>query len=474
MTISKGKVGMKMREIAQKLCWQWCVLPVLALSLTAFANGALAQADRKVWLITNVNVFDGSNEALAMNTDVLVEGNMIKQVGKNLDASGAAVIDGGGRTLMPGLIEGHGHIIGAAFSSAELVSAYWDEIGAKMLVRAQDYLKMGFTTVRDGGSWALGTKKAIDDGTADGPRIISPGSGISQTGGHGDFRLPYQNNPFLSPTSQQPEHSILGFLGATRTADGVPEVRKLARANLAAGAHFLKVMGGGGIYSPMDPLASLQYSIAELEAVAEEAANYGTYATIHVHLDAAVERAIDAGFKMIEHATVMEEDTVRKMARNNVIWSMQTSIFLADPKTNPSIDTEVQRAKAQVVHDGLLQTIKYAKKHKLKTLWGTDIIGPRDAFLELFPTEWSFRNDYYTPYEQLQQVTRINGEAIALSGVKNPYPDGPLGVIRAGAYADIILVDGNPLQDILVLQNYDENIDLVMKDGKIYKNTLDD
>ncbi|MDH3860588.1 MAG: amidohydrolase family protein, partial [Gammaproteobacteria bacterium] len=317
-----------MREIAQKLCWQWCVLPVLALSLTAFANGALAQADRKVWLITNVNVFDGSNEALAMNTDVLVEGNMIKQVGKNLDASGAAVIDGGGRTLMPGLIEGHGHIIGAAFSSAELVSAYWDEIGAKMLVRAQDYLKMGFTTVRDGGSWALGTKKAIDDGTADGPRIISPGSGISQTGGHGDFRLPYQNNPFLSPTSQQPEHSILGFLGATRTADGVPEVRKLARANLAAGAHFLKVMGGGGIYSPMDPLASLQYSIAELEAVAEEAANYGTYATIHVHLDAAVERAIDAGFKMIEHATVMEEDTVRKMARNNVIWSMQTSIFL--------------------------------------------------------------------------------------------------------------------------------------------------
>lgn len=446
----------------------------LARSLLLAVISATAQAESQLVLFTGVNVFDGRSESLASNTDVLVEGNMIKQVGANLNVADATVINGEGRTLMPGLIEAHGHIIGAAFSATELVSTYWDAVGAKMLVRAQDYFNMGFTTVRDAGAWALGTKQAIDDGTAVGPRILSPGSGISQTGGHGDFRLPYQNNPFFSPAARNPENSILNFLGATRTADGVPEVRKLARTNLAAGAHFLKVMGGGGIYSQMDPLTSLQYSIEELRAVAEEASNYGTYATIHVHLDEAVDRAIDAGFKMIEHATVMEEDTVRKMARHDVIWSMQTSIFLADPKTHPSIDTEVQRAKAQVVHDGLKQTIKYARKHKLKTLWGTDIIGPRDAFLKLFPTEWSFRNEYYTPFEQLQQVTRINGEAIALSGVKNPYPDGPLGVIEAGAYADILLIDGNPLEDILVLQNYEDNIDLIMKDGKIYKNTLAD
>lgn len=446
----------------------------LARSLLLAVISATAQAESQLVLFTGVNVFDGRSESLASNTDVLVEGNMIKQLGANLNVADATVINGEGRTLMPGLIEAHGHIIGAAFSATELVSTYWDAVGAKMLVRAQDYFNMGFTTVRDGGAWALGTKQAIDDGTAVGPRILSPGSGISQTGGHGDFRLPYQNNPFFSPAARNPENSILNFLGATRTADGVPEVRKLARTNLAAGAHFLKVMGGGGIYSQMDPLTSLQYSTEELRAVAEEASNYGTYATIHVHLDEAVDRAIDAGFKMIEHATIMEEDTVRKMARHDVIWSMQTSIFLADPKTHPSIDTEVQRAKAQVVHDGLKQTIKYARKHKLKTLWGTDIIGPRDAFLKLFPTEWSFRNEYYTPFEQLQQVTRINGEAIALSGVKNPYPDGPLGVIEAGAYADILLIDGNPLEDILILQNYEDNIDLIMKDGKIYKNTLAD
>jgi imidazolonepropionase-like amidohydrolase len=446
----------------------------LARSLLLAVISATAQAESQLVLFTGVNVFDGRSESLASNTDVLVEGNMIKQLGANLNVADATVINGEGRTLMPGLIEAHGHIIGAAFSATELVSTYWDAVGAKMLVRAQDYFNMGFTTVRDGGAWALGTKQAIDDGTAVGPRILSPGSGISQTGGHGDFRLPYQNNPFFSPAARNPENSILNFLGATRTADGVPEVRKLARTNLAAGAHFLKVMGGGGIYSQMDPLTSLQYSTEELRAVAEEASNYGTYATIHVHLDEAVDRAIDAGFKMIEHATIMEEDTVRKMARHDVIWSMQTSVFLADPKTHPSIDTEVQRAKAQVVHDGLKQTIKYARKHKLKTLWGTDIIGPRDAFLKLFPTEWSFRNEYYTPFEQLQQVTRINGEAIALSGVKNPYPDGPLGVIEVGAYADILLIDGNPLEDILILQNYEDNIDLIMKDGKIYKNTLAD
>ena len=460
-------------------------ITVISAVLTCFLGwGAIAQAhgyaatsgekkpeQPKVTLFKNVKVFNGSDDKL-IDADVVVEGNLIKQVGPDLRAEGATVIDGGGRTLMPGLIESHTHLVGGAYTADVLIRPYWDEIAVKMLVRAQDYFEMGFTTVRDAASWCLGIKAAIDQGVAVGPRILSPGAGLTQTGGHGDLRLPYQNNPYFSPASENPEHSNLNFLGAMRRADGVPEVRRAARANLAAGAHFIKALGGGGIFSFLDPIESLQYSDDELKAAAEEASNCGTYATIHAHLDKAVSRAIDLGFKMIEHATVMSEETAKKMADNDVIWGMQASLFLADPATNPAASSPVQRHKAQVVYDGMKQTIKYAKKYKVKTLWGTDIIGSREAFFELFPTEWEIRNEYYTPFEQLQQVTKNNGEAIAMSGVKNPYPEGPLGVIEEGAYADILLVEGNPLQDILILRDYKENIDLIMKDGKVYKNTL--
>jgi imidazolonepropionase-like amidohydrolase len=445
---------------------------VVAVGATALAPAQAADAEQPaVTVFTNVKVFNGSDDKL-IDADVLVEGNLIKQVGKNLKADGATVINGGGRTLMPGLIEGHTHLIGGAFTADVLTTPYWDDIAVKMLVRAQDYFDMGFTTVRDAASWCLGIKSAVDAGIAYGPRILSPGAGLTQTGGHGDLRLPYQNNPYFSPASEHPEHSNMNYLGAMRRADGVAEVRRAARANLAAGAHFIKVLGGGGVASPLDPIESLQYSAEELKAAAEEARNYGTYATIHAHLDPAVSRAIDLGFKMIEHATVMSEATAKKMADNDVTWGMQTALFLADPETNPAFSSDVQREKAKVVYAGMKNSIKYAKKYKVKTLWGTDIIGPREAFFELFPTEWEIRNEYYTPFEQLQQVTKNNGEMVAMSGPKNPYPEGPLGVIEEGAYADILLVKGNPLENILVLRDYKDNIDLIMKDGKVYKNEL--
>jgi len=191
-----------------------------------------------------------------------------------------------------------------------------------------------------------------------------------------------------------------------------------------------------------------------------------------VHLDKAINRALDAGFKMLEHATVMEEDTVKRLADENVTWCMQTALFLADPATSPAYSNDVQRKKAQVVYDGMRKSLEYAKKHNVKTLWGTDLIGPRAGFLELFPTEWEYRNEYYTPFEQLQHATVNGGEGVALSGDKNPYPDGPLGVIEPGAYADILLIKGNPLKDISILTRYEDTIDLIMKNGKVYKNCL--
>jgi imidazolonepropionase-like amidohydrolase len=265
---------------------------------------------------------------------------------------------------------------------------------------------------------------------------------------------------------------MLQFLGAMRRADGVAEVRRAARANLAAGAHFIKVLGGGGVSSPFDPLESVQCTLDELKAAAEEAEHYGTYATIHVHLDKAVNRALDAGFKMLEHATVMEEDTVKRLADEGIIWCMQTALFLPDPYTNPAFSNDVQRAKAKVVQEGMTKSIEWAQKYGVITLWGTDLIGSRKGFLEYFPKEWEYRNKFYTAAEQLKQVTSLGGKGVALSGLKNPYAEGPLGVIEPGAYADILLVDGNPLNDILILQNYEENIDLIMKDGLVYKDCI--
>ena len=261
----------------------------------------------------------------------------------------------------------------------------------------------------------------------------------------------------------------LGYTGAASDleirADGVPAVRQAARNNLAAGAHFIKVLGGGGIYSFLDPLESLQYSAGELKAAAEEATNYGTYATIHAHTDEAVSRAIDLGFKMIEHATIMEEDTVKKMSEKDVIWSMQLALFMIDPATNPSASSDVQRRKAEIVYKGMTKTLEHAKNYDLKILWGTDIIGSKEAFFETFPKEWEIRNEHFTPFEQLQQVTKNNGEMVAMSGPKNPYPEGPLGVIEEGAYADILIVDGNPLEDLDLIADPEANFDLIMKDG---------
>ncbi|MDH4006622.1 MAG: amidohydrolase family protein [Desulfuromonadales bacterium] len=442
---------------------------VMALFICCFSLSAIAQAETT--LFKNVKVFNGSDDKL-LDADVLVEGNMIKQVGKNLSAEGANVIDGDGRTLMPGMVNMHEHLMTHQPFGYLLTSAYYDEIGAGMLVRAQDLFDMGFTTVRDAGGWALGIKRFVDRGDSYGPRIISSGGALTQTGGHGDFRLPYQNNPSLSPASHQPERSMVQEVGGSVRADGIAEVRRAARAGLAAGGHFIKVMGGGGIASPFDPLTSFQYSEGELKAAIEEAENYGTYATIHVHTDKTISRAVDVGFKMVEHATIMSEATAKKMAEKGVIWSMQTGLFMPDAATNPGYSNDTQRAKGKVVQEGMEQSIKYAKKYNLKTLFGTDIIGPRAAYLKLFPGEWEFRSKYYSPFEVLQQATKNGGEAVELSGVKNPYPAGPLGVVEEGAYADILLVKGNPLENVLILRDYKESIDLIMKDGKIYKNTL--
>ena len=253
-------------------------------------------------LFTNVNVFDGTSDTLAKGMSVLVEGNLIKKIGKGkIEADGAKVIDGGGRTLMPGLIDSHAHFNMNGANLANLEGMRWDEIGARAAAQAQDWLADGFTTVRGMGGTATGLKKTIDSGLLDGPRIYPSGSYISQTSGHGDITLVSQN--------VDPSRSNLVNLGITQLADGPDAVRAAVRRNFADGASQIKLMVGGGISSEKGPLFAPQFTDAEIQAAVEEAATRDTYVAVHVYQDAHIRRALELGVMSIEHGQFISEDT---------------------------------------------------------------------------------------------------------------------------------------------------------------------
>ena len=426
-------------------------------------------------LITNVNIFDGKSDNLQQDMSLLVEGNKIARIASSISApENSTTIDGAGRTLMPGLIEAHGHLFPNVSAETGTALMYWDESGARMAHRAEHYLDLGFTTVRDTAGWVMGVKRAIDDGTIPGPRIYAAGPGISQTAGHGDFRLPFQRNPYMGrlPENPRPVVGNLNKLGHATLADGVDEVRKAVRENLAAGSAFIKVMAGGGIASMADPLQSVQYTKEELAAAQQEAANYGTYVTAHAHMDDAINSALDAGIRHFEHASIMSDETMRRLGKAGAYICPSAYLFLQPPEENTSWTNNIQRAKAQLAYDGVDNVLRNAGKYGIKVLWGTDVIGPAATFEKLVK-EWEYRAPYFPNVEQLKQATSINAEVLALTTFRNPYPAGPLGVIEEGAYADLLLVDGNPLENIMLMTEPRKNFHLIMKDGKIHKNTVD-
>jgi imidazolonepropionase-like amidohydrolase len=444
---------------------------ILALLLLPLAGSLSAQpaSAPAATLITNVNVFDGTSDSLLANASVLVENNMIAAVSADpIEARGATVIDGGGRTLMPGMIEAHGHVTYASPLSDMLLKQDANEQAIRSARRAQEYLMAGFTTVRDMGGSSFGVAKALDAGVFPGPRIYSSGPPISQTTGHGDFRAATDGHPYFDGRERA---GVAERLGYTRIADGVDEVRRAVRDNLFRGAAQIKVYAGGGVASFTDPLFAPQYSAEELAAAVEEATRYGTYVAVHAQTNAGVVASLDAGAISIEHGLILEEETVRRMAKVGAYYSPQAFLALQDVSNNPMFQDPIQQEKNRQVAKGAPQAMRWAKKHGVKILWGTDLFFGDDAFRN-FTQEFAYREEFFTPIEQMQQVTGNNGEILGLTTWKNPYPHGPLGVIKPGAYADLILVDGDPTRDIRLLMDAEKNIDLIMKDGKIYKNSL--
>jgi imidazolonepropionase-like amidohydrolase len=415
-------------------------------------------------LIQGVRIFDGQNEKLAEGMSVLVEGNKIAKIAKSIAApAGTTVIDAKGRTLMPGLIDNHWHSLFATLPQAKLLQSDMAYINLYAAKANEDALLRGFTSVRDVGGNVFGLKKATDEGLVAGPRIYPSGAYISQTSGHGDFR-----GPLDVPTNDGTPLDYLQRTGNTLIADGVPEVTKRTREVLRMGASQIKLMAGGGVSSLYDPLDVTQYTLEEMKAIVEVAKTWNTYVMVHANTDAAIRQAIEAGVQSIEHGFFMEEDTLKLMVEKGVWFSMEP--LLNDEDAIPFPDP-VSQAKWIKVTDGTDKVIKLAKKYKVKTAFGTDTLFDPELAKNQGKLLAKLKR-WYTPYEALKMATHDNAQLLKLCGPRDPYPAGELGVVKEGAYADLLLIDGNPLENLDLVANPDKNFVLIMKDGTIYKNTV--
>jgi imidazolonepropionase-like amidohydrolase len=471
-----------------------CMSPVMALSdmtqrsgigrrtilscAAALAGAAMLASHGNVWaqasvsapmseavtLFENVRVFDGKGAALSAPSNVLIRGNIIERISAQPIAvdrrADTRIIEGGGRTLIPGLIDNHWHAMLVRPTPTES----FGDVGYNNLVagdEATDTLMRGFTTVRDVGGPVFGLRRAIDGGIVKGPRIYPSGAVITVTSGHGDFRQPTDLPRTIGGMLTRMEQ-----IGGAMVADSPDEVRVRVREQLMQGASQIKLTAGGGVSSPFSPIDVTTFTEAELRAAAEAAENWGTYVTVHAFTPAAIQRAIAVGVKCIEHGMLMDEASARLMAEKGIWLSAQPlpeALKLGFPVGS------VQRAKAEEVWPGIARSYELAKKHKIKTAWGTDVLFSR-ALAQQQGAILASLTRWYTPAEALVMATSTNADLLALSGKRNPYP-GRLGVVEQGALADLLLVEGNPLENLNLIAD-PTNFKVIMKDGVIYKNML--
>lgn len=441
------------------------ILAVLTICLPQAAVAHEKPPTGGVTLFQNVRIFDGKSAVLSAPSNVLVRGNKIETISAQPIAvdrrADTRIINGGGRTLMPGLIDMHWHAMMVRPTPAMLLSS---DLGYSNLLagaEAMSTLMRGFTTIRDMGGPVFGLKRAIDEGLLPGPRIYPSGAVITVTSGHGDFRqfsdLPRTLGGMLSRIEQ---------LGGAMIADSPDEVRTRVREQLMQGASQIKLTAGGGVASPFSPLDVSTFTEPELRAAVEAAENWGTYVATHAYTPASIQRSIAAGVKVVEHGHLMDEATAQLMAEKG-IW-LSTQPFL-DMSPAAALGPQEQEKMRQVV-TGTDTAYELAKKYNIKTAFGTDVLFSQ-ALAERQGQMLASMTRWYTPAEVLIMATSTNGELLALTGLRNPYP-GKLGVVEEGALADLLLVDGNPLENIDLVADPDKNFLVIMKDGGIYKNKL--
>lgn len=415
-------------------------------------------------LIKNANVFDGKHALLKESASIVIDNNLVKEVvqgvlsGENFDQ----IIDAKNKTVIPGLTDAHVHLF---FNGSGITDTMRQDENAVRSVRfARDMLLRGFTTVRDAGGVTYGLKKNIDNGYLDGPRIFPSNAFISQTSGHGDIRASraeyrVTDNIYNSATLQSK---------GTILADGVAEMLRAVREQLFLGASQIKIMAGGGISSAYDPIQTVQFTLEEMKAAVSTAADYGTYVMAHLYTPQSMQRAAIAGVKSFEHATMMDEEAAKIIAANG-IW------VTAGPQCGRNwhheFTPESIKRKSALVRKGEELTTELIHKYDLPLLFGTDSFGDPDRVDRFQLEDFSFFKKRFGSLKGLVAATGNIYELLKLSTYQNPYPEGKIGVLEEGAFADLCIVEGNPVEDLDILANR-ENMKLIMKDGKVYKNIL--
>jgi len=446
-------------------------IAVSLLCVSLFSIQAVAQdAEPSRTLITNVNIFDGVNDGL-MPGSVLIENNLIVEIGNEIDAPrSATLIDGEGRTLMPGLIDMHVHYSTFLPLSETRANMHPYAHGALAVLRANEFLMNGYTTTRDAGGASKYLKDIIDEGLTPGPRIYPSENFISTSSGHGDFRDLNDRSISVNGVSHFYDEYV------STVADGPAETTRAVRDAFRRGATQIKLFTSGGVSSRHDPLHSGP-NAEEIRAAVAVAEAWDTYVLAHSFNEDAIRLAIDNGVKSIEHAPFLTDAVAQEM--------IEKGVYLATAVA-PVFEISVEQARAQYsaesfakwlpVREAATEMLAVLNRNpELKVVLGSDLLGPWNNMVETddkMNLEFRYFADAIGNYRTLRMATSVAGEMNLMTGRMNPYTDGPLGVIEVGAYADILLIDGNPLLDIELMTDPEANFDLIMKDGVIYKNAL--
>lgn len=412
-------------------------------------------SDTTTFLLHNARLVDGTSPTPRENISVLIENDRITQVSDTpIEAPGATRLDLGGRTLMPGLIDCHVHVIATTADLGANALLPDSLITARATPIMRDMLMRGFTTVRDVGGADRGLQQAVAEGHFVGPELMICGKALSQTGGHTDYR------GFYDERDDQYQTRRLGSMG--RICDGVDAVRRATREEIKSGAQFIKVMANGGVSSPSDPIDFLSYSVNELEAIVEEATNAQTYVSAHLYTDQAIRRAVLAGVRSLEHCNLITHETAQLAAEKGAMACPTLVTYEMLKKEGAQYGLKPDSvAKIDDVRLAGLESLKIMREAGLTMAYGSDLLGEMHRHQS---EEFVIRARVLPAHEVIRSAT--------LDAARLLQREGEIGCIAPGARADLIVVDGNPLEDMSLLTGQGAHMPLIMQGGRLIKHQL--
>ncbi len=407
------------------------------------------------YLFRNLSLLEPEFGALQPGQEIRIEGDRVVEVGEALSAGTADVVDCGGRVVMPGLIDSHVHVMLSSVSIPSLEQVPLTLGTARAAKNMRGMIDRGFTSVRDTGGADWGLKQAVDEGSIVGPRLFIAGQAIGPTGGHSDPRR--RTDVFGARC-----HCCNAMAFSMNVSDGAREVRKAAREQMRQGADQVKIMMSGGVASPYDPLDSLQFSDGEIHAAVEEATAFGRYVCAHAYTPAAITRAAHAGVRTIEHGNLIDAESAGLMAAKGMFLVANLVAYYAMKERAAEFGMNAEMlAKNDLVIDGALRSLDICKAAGVKVAFGTDLLGPLQVDQS---REFLLRAEVLSPLEIIRQATSVGAEVVRM--------EGQLGTLRPGAFADLLVLDGDPLVDLGVFQGQGARMRAIMKGGAFHKSLL--